>query len=365
MIILLYGADELGMRRRLDQVKADADGGSGMLATNHTVVDGRDAKPPDVIAPAMAVPFLAPQRLVVVENLLERYEAGPGEQRQPRSLGPWEPLLAVLTAGIPDTTVLVFVGAGVTSRNPMVERLRKLPGVLDEHYPELKGPALTQYIRQEGTARGIRFRAGPPQRRHVGIEEWEHAGLHGRPITDPVDLLRTLLQGDTLGIANELDKLALYSAGREVTMDDVFEVCAGAREFDTFAFTDAVMDGRLDVALNVMKRLREDGLEDGGLLALLLSAYRRLASVVDLVAQGASPEQIGAAMGAAGKYANLRDKAINRARGLGVGGLRRAYELMVEADRTNKLGEVDEELALDVVVMRLAALAPQAAAGRR
>ncbi len=366
MIILLYGADELGMRRRMQELKDEADGGTGMLSTNHTVVDGRDAKPGDVIAPAMAMPFLAPRRLVVVENLLERFETNPSEQRQPRSLTPWEPLFAALAAGLPETTLLVFAGVlDGSKRNPLVDRLRKLPNVINEQYPELKGEALTRYIRDEGAARGIRFRSGPPQRRHVGSDEWEHAGLHGRPITDPVELLRTLLQGDTLGIANELDKLALYSMGRDVTIDDVFEVSAGAREFDTFAFTDAVMDGRLEVALNVMRRLREDGMDDGGLLAILLSAYRRLAPVVDLVEQGASPEQIGATMGKAGSFPNLRDKAINRARGLGATGLRHAYELMVEADRTNKLGEVDEELSLDVVVMRLAALAPQGAPGRR
>ncbi|MEX1103503.1 MAG: DNA polymerase III subunit delta, partial [Dehalococcoidia bacterium] len=193
------------------------------------------------------------------------------------------------------------------------------------------------------------------------------AGLHDRngPPTDPVELLKTLLQGDTLGLANELDKLALYTMGRDVTVDDVYEISAGAREFDSFAFTDAVMDGKLQVALHVLQRLREGGTEDAGLLAILLGAYRRLAPVVDLVDQGASPEEIGATMGNAGRYPNLRDRAINRARGLGPEGLRRAYELMVEADRTSKTGEVKDDLALEIAVMRLSALAPQAAGSRR
>ena len=365
MIILLYGADELGMRRRMQQLKDEADGGTGMLATNHTVIDGRDAKAADVIAPAMAMPFLAPRRLVVVDNLLERFESNPAEQRQPRSLAPWEPMVAAFQAGMPDTTMLVFTGPGVSKRNPMLDRLKKLPNALEEEFPELKGEALTRYIRDEGAVRGIRFRSGPPQRRHVGNDEWERAGLDGRPITDPVELIRTLLQGDTLGIANELDKLALYTMGRDVTMDDVFEVSAGAREFDTFAFTDAVMEGRLEKALNVMSRLRDEGTEHAALLAILLGAYRRLAPVVDLLEQGASAEQIGATMGKAGSFPNLRDRAINRARGLGTAGLRRAYEVMVEADRKHKLGEMDEDLSLEVVVMRLAALAPQGAAARR
>jgi DNA polymerase III delta subunit len=180
-----------------------------------------------------------------------------------------------------------------------------------------------------------------------------------------VDLLKTLLQGDTLGLANELDKLALYTMGRDVTVDDVYEVSAGAREFDSFAFTDAVMDGTLQVALRVMQRLREDGTEDAGLLAFLLGAYRRLAIVVEMVEQGVPNEEIGAAMGPAGRFPNLRDRAIRRARSLGRDGLRRAYELMVEADRTSKTGEVKDDIALEIAVMRLAALAPQPAGARR
>jgi DNA polymerase III delta subunit len=147
-------------------------------------------------------------------------------------------------------------------------------------------------------------------------------------------------------------------------VDDVYEVSAGAREFDSFAFTDAVMDGELQKALHVMARLREDGTEDAGLLAILLGAYRRLGPVVDLVEHGASPDEIGAAMGPAGKYPNLRDRAIARARHLGADGLRHAYEVMIEADRTSKTGEVKDDLALEIAVLRLAAVVPDAAARR-
>lgn len=366
MIVLLYGADELGMRRRLQELKDEADGGTGMLVSNLTTIDGRDAKPADVIGPVMAMPFLAPRRLVIVDNLLERFDYNP-ERREQRSTASWEPLMSALASGYPESTILVFAGPGVSKRNPLVERIRKLPGVLDEEFPELKGADLSRYIRDEAAARGIRFKTGPSRRQHAGNDEWEHAGLHDRggPPSDPVELLKTLLQGDTLGLANELDKLALYTMGREVTVDDVYEVSAGAREFDSFAFTDAVMDGKLQVALHVLERLRDVGTDDAGMLAILLGAYRRLAAVVDLVEQGASPDQIGAAMGPAGRYPNLRDRAINRARALGSDGLRRAYELMVEADRTSKTGEVKDDLALEIAVMRLATLSPQPAGGRR
>jgi DNA polymerase-3 subunit delta len=354
------------MRRRLQQLKDDADGGSGMLASNISLIDGRDAKPADILGPAMAMPFLAPARLVIVEHLLERYEAT--DQRPPRKVEAWDGLFDGLAAGLPETTILVFNGVGVTKRNAFLDRLRKLPNVLDEEYPELKGEALSRYIRDEAAARGIRFRNGPSRRGHAGNEEWENAGLGDRngPPTDPVELLKILLQGDTLGIANELDKLALYTMGREVTVDEIYEVSAGAREFDSFAFTDAVMDGNLQLALRVLGRLRADGMDDAGLLAFLFGAYRRLAPVVELAARGATTEEMAAAMGNAGKFQRLRDNGIRRARALGIDGLRQAYELLVEADRTAKTGEVKDDLAFEIAIMRLCALVTaRVPAGRR
>ena len=109
MIVLLYGANELAIQRRLAELRDEADGGSGMLESNLSVIDGRDAKPADILGPVMSVPFLAPKRLVVIENLLERFESRP-DRAQPRSLVPYEPLFTALEAGIPDSTLLVFLG---------------------------------------------------------------------------------------------------------------------------------------------------------------------------------------------------------------------------------------------------------------
>ena len=61
----------------------------------------------------------------------------------------------------------------------------------------------------------------------------------------------------------------------------------------------------------------------------------------------------------------LARAAIARARRHGPHNLRLAYEYLLEADRTNKLGEVDEDLTIEILVMKLCALAPAAAGSRR
>lgn len=364
MILLLHGSDALAIRRRMQALRDDADGGSGMLLTNQTTIDGRDVKPGEILAQVMSPPFLSPKRLVIVENLLDRYEQS-GDQRQSRSMDPLKSLLDALEQGVPPTTVLVFTG-GVLKRNPLLDRFKRLPEVEDADYKSPEKDDLFRFIRDEAAARGVRFRSGPFRAAQPEDEEVAR-------IADPAVLMATLLRSetaggewhsDTLSIVNELDKLALYTMGRDATVDEVYASCAGQRESNRFAFTDAVMDGDLRKALQALAMLRRDGESPQALLGLLVTGYRMSATVIDLVDEGASSEEIGKAIRR--PWPNLRDRAIRRARGLGPAGLKAAYGALVAADRTHKAGEVDEDLAMEILVEQLAALAGTAAAsGRR
>ena len=69
----------------------------------------------------------------------------------------------------------------------------------------------------------------------------------------------------------------------------------------------------------------------------------------------ATPEEIGKTMGGAGVAEPARRRYSPR-RNLGNDGLKAAYEALVEADRTDKLGEVDNEVGFDILIMRLTAL---------
>jgi len=354
VIVLLFGANELAMRPRLQELKDAADGGSGMLVTNFTTVDGRDAKPSDVIAPCMAPPFLAPKRLVIVEHLLERFESR-GGPRGPRNLGPWEQLAADLAQGIPETTTLVFFGQpflvegrqrAVTKTNPLVQALSKLPGASVEEYPELQKDDLLRYITEEAALRGIKFRRGGAFEAH---EERP-------PETDPVQLLANLLQSDTLSIANELDKLALYArdAGGEVDVAVVNRVSHGDRETKSWDLTDAVVNCRLGPALAALKSLADSGENLQGLLGLIASRYRALAPVADLVEAGLQPEAIAAELGRPNNFPLRKD--VEAARRLGPSGVKRAYEYIVEADRTHKMGEVEEDVSIELLLIKLCSL---------
>ncbi len=364
MIVLLYGADELAIRKRIHELRDLADGGSGMLITNLTELDGRSVKADEILGPAMSVPFLAPKRLIVVEHFFERFETrgGPpsagGEQRQTRTLGAFDPLITSLKGGLPETTILVFTGVSDDARafanNAMLKALKALPDVETVAFKKLERGDLVNYIRNEAKARGITFRMGQAR------ADERQQGEETLAESDPAQLLANLLQSDTLAIANELDKLALWASGASVGVAEVNRICAGERETNTFAFVDALRDGKLPTAMERLVWLLRDGAEYQGLLASVLTGYRQTATILDLLDDRAPDSEIAAALGNAGKFPGLRDEAIRRAKKLGHDGLRRAYAAIVESERAFKSGEQREEVAFELMMMRLTGLIAEA-----
>ncbi len=372
VITVVYGEDELARMRRLRQLRDEADGGTGMVDSNINVIAGRDAKTAEILGQAMAMPFLSPKRLVLVEDFLDRFRPSRvgqgGEVGESRALKQFEPLFEGLAKGLPETTMLVFTGGSAPKTHPFLRAMSKVPGVAFEEYPAIKKGDLPRFVREEATLYGVHFKNGPSRRPLPPEEEWR------RPTeTDPAILLANLHQPnnergnatpDTLSISNELQKLSLFAMGRDVTVDDVDEVCTGQRDPNRWAFQDWVMDGDLAASLNALDYFaRTDG-SFQPILGLLMSGYRTLATVLDLVEDRASTDEIRRAIGR-----NFgEDRFIRRANGLGRDGLRAAYEAMVGADRSIKAGEAEEGIAMSILVTRLCELGrrrPAAAARRR
>lgn len=355
-IFVLYGVDELGRGRRLAELKEEADGGSGMLDSNLTEVDGRDAKVGDIISPAMVAPFLAPKRMVVVSSLVDRYRPDPGRRGRRRAgFGAMDDLFPALEQ-VPESTVLVFTGGdrdrfgnAPRGENAFVARMRDVPGTRVEQFDELSGKDLVRFVKEEAAARGVHFKQGKSTRPFLPEEEW----LRPKE-TDPAVLLAALHPGDTLGLANELQKLALYAKGADVTVDDVDVLCAGERSTQIWDFTDAVIDGDLAKAISARNYLEKHGWERGGLMFQLMREYKNIAIAGELTAEGASPDEIGKAIGA--RHPFPRDKAIARAKRLGRAGVEAAYFAMVETDRAKKAGEVEDDAGMHVLINRLCAI---------
>lgn len=359
MILLLRGGDELAVRRRLAELKSEADGGTGLLTTNLTQIEGKDAKAEEIVAAAMTPPFLAPKRLVIVDRFLDRWEstraerdAGDEPPAEPKTFTQYDRLFAALESGIPPSTSLVITGGAVGRSNPMARRLKGIKGVTEEVYSEpKKRDEIARFIRDEGAARGIRFRGSRSTEEHWDSEDWVQ-----RQESDPVQLLASITHGGTLAIASELDKLALFAMGRDVTVDDVYTICSGGRETTQFALVDAMQDGNVQEALTALAALTAKEDVSQLLLTQIATRYRQAATVASLIEAGAEEAEITKALGPAGNYPGLRKAAVSRARRIGVAGAVAAMEAIVEADYHAKKNEIDADLALELLVIRLSGM---------
>ena len=350
MFHVLYGPDSFSLQAALVELKAELDT-DGMLATNTSRLEGAQLQPQELAVVCNALPFLGAYRLVLVEGLLARFNqplarrrrgraAGRSSREGPDGLGPWRALPDLLGA-MPPSTVLVLVDDDIPRENPLLELLVPL-----------------------GAARPF-----PLMRKRADIEAWIMARARQRGVGLSSEAVRRLadLVGPNLWIlSSEIEKLAVYSGGRLVGEEDVAALVPAAREANVFTMVDAVVEGRVQTACQLLERAFEDGQTVAGLFALILRHYRNLLLAKDLVAAGLNAQQVGARLRVHNDFA--LNKLLEQASRATVPLLEASYRRLLEADTSIKRGIYAEELTLELLVTDLAGLraaARQASPARR
>lgn len=318
----------------------------GMLATNTTVLPPRGLTPGELIQHLSTIPFLAAARVVTVQGLIVTLGSRRGVMDQ------WQPLVDFLGV-MPDTNHLVLLEPApdrddrqALERSPLFRALRAMPGADVREFR-----ALRLFGRDSGNE----------------VARWvlERAALHGVPLErTAAEAMSELLGADLWALASELDKLAQYTIGRPITVADVRALTPAAREAGMFDLVDAAVEGRTPVALRLLRQMLEEGSETPlQILSMIARQLRNLVRAAELVEQRAPQPAIGEATGVHNQWA--LGKLIRQAQTLGRTG---TEEALREAERTDfavKTGKLEESLALELLLCRLAELAPaQPARGR-
>jgi DNA polymerase-3 subunit delta len=347
VLYVFHGEDEFRAHEALRELRKQLDR-DGNLAHNTVTFDEKDVRsltPAALRAASHTASFFEETRLVIIEGLLKRL-AGGGRRRGRRTRGAAEPgapsseadeFIDVLSA-LPDSTTVVLMDASV--------------GNLLDALPE-------------GTA----VRAFPRFRNANELRGWaaERAKVAGASFASGA-LERMLMQFDgahTGEMAGEIDKLVTYAAGRAITAEDVDELVSGARNYEYWDLTDAVIDGRADKALNVLHRMNAKDQPPQLLTYMLIRQYRQILLAQSLLREGMSQSQIGAQLGIRSAYP--LQKVIEQASRYPAEALEAAYRRLLESDVAVKTGVIDADAALEVLVVSLAELArsPRRAAVRR
>ena len=315
----------------------------GMLATNTTTLPVRGLTANEVIQHLSTIPFLASARVVTIEGLLVSL----GIRRQ--ALDQWQPLLDFLPL-LPETNHLVLLEPAperddrtALERSPLQRTLRALPGADVQEFR-----ALRMFGRDSGNE----------------VARWvlERAAIRGVQIErTAAEALSELIGPNLWSLAGEVDKLAQYAQERAVTVADVRALTPAAREAGMFDLVDAAVEGRTPAALRLLRQMLDDGSDPPAMILVMLARQlRNLVRATELMEQQVPERAIGEATGVTNQYA--LSKLVRQAGMLGRAAAEHGLRAAEDADHAVKTGVHDEALALDLLVCRLAELAPGAPA---
>ncbi len=330
MIYVLFGGDELSLEQHLDTLKAAIEP-EELRDVNIITLGGQDLGFDQLRATCDTVPFLAERRLVVVRSLLGQFEprggarggsrASSGESRKQSA---WEGLAEYL-AMVPETTDLALVDDRLSERNSVLAKVRPLAEV--KTFPLPTGRALHGWIGERAAKREVEI--------------------------DPraVAVLAEAVGANLRILDLELQKLSLRCWGRRATIEDVEELVAYAKEANIFAAVDAAIEGRPGAAIRMVHQLLDSGRPAAYVLTMIARQVRLLLLAKDLKAQGVTAGQMGGRLSLSGYP--LR-KTLEQEGRFSHERLAAIHRQLLETDISVKTGELDEEVAMDLLVAEMA-----------
>jgi len=328
LLHVLIGENDYSLRQALDEIKKGI-GDPTALMTNTTILDGRTVMLEQLRNACETVPFLAEKRLVIVEGLLERFEprVKPGRKKAPPKVEQLEEYKKIVDGikKLPPFTELVLTGGGVKATNPLLRELSTVTKV--KSFPMLRPPQLSQWVERRVKEAG------------------------GNISPQAVTTLVRFVGNDLWTMANEVDKLVLYTAGRRIEEADVKAVVSYAREESVFTMVDAVLEFRVGVAQETLQQLFRQGAAPVQLLAMISRQVRIIFLVKEMRAQGKSRNEIQSKLGLNSDF--LVRKAWEQSEKYSPARLRELYHRILETDVSIKMGKLDGEIALSILIAEL------------
>ena len=327
MLYMLVGNDDFSLRQSLEEIKAGI-GDPALLAANTTMLDGQKLTIDQLSAACEAMPFLAEKRLIIVSGLLERFELKrkPGSQKKITRVTDEYKLLAARICEAPSSTVLVLIDGSIKSSNPLFRELSTKAVV--KSFPFLRDTKLRQWIQERVKDGG------------------------GSISPQAVDLMATLVGSDLWIMANEINKLILFTSGRRIEEEDVREVVSYAQQTSVFAMIDAIFDFKAGIAEQLLHQLLQRGAAPAYILSMLSRQAQLLVRAKELQNQGKQRVEIQNRLGLSAEFA-LR-KTLEQAGRFSSARIMDMYRKLLEADLAIKTGKYDGELALNILIAELA-----------
>jgi DNA polymerase III delta subunit len=309
-VAALYGSERVTILEELRKL-TDAAGGNDDGAFDYAEFDGRAAAATQILDACATAPFLAVRRTVVVRRA----------QRLDKSNSA---TLAKALPHVPATALLVLV---------------------IEPEDDLKDYAKDPLVVAAGVA-GKAIACESPQGAALARQLIARAKSAGGELTKGgADELARLVSGSLTLASAELEKLVLYAGDQKIDEAVVRKVAAPSQTWKVFELLDAVMQGKLGVALQNLKYLLEEtgSPQEAAMRYLLPQLHRQLRLLWQARAcldEGIPPENAARVMPKGRNLANahsfVRGKLTQAARNLPLDRIAEMLRCVLEADMRMK-----------------------------
>ena len=323
MILFIYGPDTFRSRQYLDKIVAKFKADRDPAGYNVVTIDAEDASTSgSLLSELFASPFLAEKRMVVIKNLLS---AKLSEVRE-------EVGEIIKNNLLPDSTVAVFWERTDEFKSKDVKTLFELlqKEKYKEHFAALdSGEAVAWFRGQVETA-------GSTLGRGVAEAAVKLAGV------------------DSFTLKNLADQLVNYRPGKEITLADLNEFVEEKADDSIFNLVDAIVAGRVQPALAMMREQYRRGEDEQYILGMLIRQFRIMLQIADSLEQNPSvtPDILAKQLSL---HPFVVKKTIPLVKKFSLPDLKHRFSQLAEFDLKTKTGQGDLATLLDILVVEMKA----------
>lgn len=319
MIFYFYGDNSYEIVQAVRQIKQQYEAKTGGLL-DVTNFDMTETSLSDLVSNLAIQPMFAGTRLIIIRNLFTNPTA--------------KSHIDDLIKAVPQSTVAIVVDTEADRRSSYFKHLSATKNA--KEFRPLEPPKLREWIQKQVENIGGKIDSLTVQKLYDRV-------AHEYKPRDK-DAMRLAGQ-DQWQLEAEIKKLVSYES--EVTSESIDELVIPNIEHSIFELTDAVSSGRSDAALAIYQQLLLRGTSDQQILAMLNWQYRNL-----VLAKTNVGRDIGWAVELGINQYSV-SQAERQADNFDMLDLKRAYNLMVEADLSIKTGEKPSRLALEELIYKL------------
>ncbi len=343
MFYILHGDEEFLRSEEVAKAKAQiASDGLGDL--NVTVLDGRKLSLDELVATCSTLPFLASRRLIIVQNLLQRFDA-PGrapagartsarrkaEQASDGNVEYSEKLIGYLPLLPPSSRLFFVEGKTLSTANPILgyaQQAQKNKEAYIREFKMLDDEKLRLWLQQRSKGKGT-------------------------PLTrEACNLLVSFVGHDLRLLDQELDKLAAFAGyNRPITVDDIKALVRSAQEEDVFALVDALGARNREQAMRSLQDRLAHGDNELYLLTMIARQLRLILAAKDLAQEQKKPEEIGRELNI--RHSFIVEKLLRQGQQFHIQELEAIQRRVLEIDQAIKTGRMEGALALELLVVEV------------